>query len=227
MLRKPRLRDDTLAFSWHFDVGNVESERIAGRSSNRKWDSSRLSKVSLLNRRSYRNSAEFGSRVHHRRTRGESGWVLDLIFYISSGEKFRLFKSIRLCFLVPLWSGVNVAGVQFRDILPNIGLETDEERWYEISKEVVRLWASSSTTFHRNYVMMNSRKKCWLINNFFQWSHGEMPKGIQQHGGRPFGWRHRGGDPQQLAKGYTGFNIGSSTGIITSFLSLDRSQELM
>ncbi|XP_053994745.1 L-lactate dehydrogenase-like [Hylaeus volcanicus] len=40
---------------------------------------------------------------------------------------------------VPLWSGVNVAGVQFRDILPNIGLETDEERWYEISKEVVRL----------------------------------------------------------------------------------------
>ncbi|KOX77687.1 L-lactate dehydrogenase C chain [Melipona quadrifasciata] len=40
---------------------------------------------------------------------------------------------------VPLWSGVNVAGVQFRDVLPNIGLETDEERWYEISKEVIRL----------------------------------------------------------------------------------------
>ncbi|KAK9296451.1 hypothetical protein QLX08_009549 [Tetragonisca angustula] len=39
---------------------------------------------------------------------------------------------------VPLWSGVNVAGVQFRDILPNIGLETDEERWYEISNEVIR-----------------------------------------------------------------------------------------
>ncbi|XP_017881353.2 L-lactate dehydrogenase-like [Ceratina calcarata] len=41
--------------------------------------------------------------------------------------------------LVPLWSGVNVAGVQFRDILPNIGLETDEERWFEIPKEVIRL----------------------------------------------------------------------------------------
>ncbi|XP_076671981.1 L-lactate dehydrogenase [Andrena cerasifolii] len=40
---------------------------------------------------------------------------------------------------VALWSGVNVGGVQFRDILPNIGLETDEERWFEISKEVVRL----------------------------------------------------------------------------------------
>ncbi|XP_033352650.1 L-lactate dehydrogenase-like [Bombus vosnesenskii] len=43
---------------------------------------------------------------------------------------------------VPLWSGINVAGVQFRDILPNIGLETDEERWFEISKEVVRLGAT-------------------------------------------------------------------------------------
>ncbi|XP_031827876.2 L-lactate dehydrogenase [Nomia melanderi] len=40
---------------------------------------------------------------------------------------------------VPLWSGVNVAGVQFRDILPNIGLETDDERWFEVAKEVIRL----------------------------------------------------------------------------------------
>lgn len=42
-------------------------------------------------------------------------------------------------FSVPLWSGVNVAGVQFRDIIPNIGLETDDEKWYEISKEVIKL----------------------------------------------------------------------------------------
>ncbi|CAL1680716.1 unnamed protein product [Lasius platythorax] len=41
--------------------------------------------------------------------------------------------------MVPLWSGVSVAGVQFRDIIPNIGLETDDERWYEIAKEVVKL----------------------------------------------------------------------------------------
>ncbi|XP_015436461.1 PREDICTED: L-lactate dehydrogenase B chain-like [Dufourea novaeangliae] len=40
---------------------------------------------------------------------------------------------------VPLWSGVNVAGVQFRDILPNIGLETDDERWFEVSRAVIRL----------------------------------------------------------------------------------------
>lgn len=41
--------------------------------------------------------------------------------------------------IVPLWSGVNVAGVQFRDIIPNIGLETDDERWYEIAKEIIKL----------------------------------------------------------------------------------------
>ncbi|KAK0169243.1 hypothetical protein PV327_011688, partial [Microctonus hyperodae] len=39
---------------------------------------------------------------------------------------------------VPLWSGVNVAGVPFRDISPNIGLEMDEERWNEITKDVCR-----------------------------------------------------------------------------------------
>ncbi|XP_072742501.1 L-lactate dehydrogenase [Anoplolepis gracilipes] len=40
--------------------------------------------------------------------------------------------------MVPLWSGVNVAGVQFRDIIPNIGLETDDEKWYEIAQQVVK-----------------------------------------------------------------------------------------
>ncbi|XP_051161924.1 L-lactate dehydrogenase-like [Leptopilina boulardi] len=39
---------------------------------------------------------------------------------------------------VPLWSGVNIAGVQFRDILPNIGLETDEENWKDIFSDVVK-----------------------------------------------------------------------------------------
>ncbi|XP_048515553.1 L-lactate dehydrogenase C chain-like [Athalia rosae] len=39
---------------------------------------------------------------------------------------------------VPLWSGVNVAGVQLRDIVPNIGLPTDYEKWHEVHKDVVR-----------------------------------------------------------------------------------------
>ncbi|KAF7988405.1 hypothetical protein HCN44_000978 [Aphidius gifuensis] len=39
---------------------------------------------------------------------------------------------------VPLWSGVNIAGVLFRDILPNVGLELDEEGWNEMFKDVIR-----------------------------------------------------------------------------------------
>ncbi|XP_033222235.1 L-lactate dehydrogenase-like isoform X2 [Belonocnema kinseyi] len=43
---------------------------------------------------------------------------------------------------VPVWSGVNIAGVQFRDILPNIGLETDEENWHDLFKDVVKAGAT-------------------------------------------------------------------------------------
>lgn len=38
---------------------------------------------------------------------------------------------------VPVWSGVNIAGVRLRDINPLAGLECDEENWAEIHKEVV------------------------------------------------------------------------------------------
>ncbi|XP_043683161.1 L-lactate dehydrogenase-like [Vespula pensylvanica] len=38
---------------------------------------------------------------------------------------------------VPLWSSVNVAGVRFRDLKPNIGTSKDEEHWGELHKQVV------------------------------------------------------------------------------------------
>ncbi|XP_014217966.1 L-lactate dehydrogenase A chain-like [Copidosoma floridanum] len=38
---------------------------------------------------------------------------------------------------VPLWSSVSAGGVTFRDILPNIGMTTDEEKWYEIARDVM------------------------------------------------------------------------------------------
>ncbi|KAJ8668727.1 hypothetical protein QAD02_010390 [Eretmocerus hayati] len=37
---------------------------------------------------------------------------------------------------VPLWSGISVAGVQFRDVRSNIGMETDEERWIDMAKDI-------------------------------------------------------------------------------------------
>lgn len=47
----------SLPTSWHFIVVNVENKRITSKSSNRNRDSRRFSKVSFLNRRSFRNSA--------------------------------------------------------------------------------------------------------------------------------------------------------------------------
>ncbi|XP_067012117.1 L-lactate dehydrogenase [Anabrus simplex] len=38
---------------------------------------------------------------------------------------------------VPVWSGVNVAGVRLRDLNPNIGTENDPENWKEIHQQVV------------------------------------------------------------------------------------------
>ncbi|KAF7380898.1 hypothetical protein HZH66_014274 [Vespula vulgaris] len=38
---------------------------------------------------------------------------------------------------VPLWSSVNVAGVRFRDLKPDIGTSKDEEHWGELHKQVV------------------------------------------------------------------------------------------
>lgn len=39
--------------------------------------------------------------------------------------------------LVPLWSGVNVAGVRLRELNPDIGTENDKEKWNELHSEVV------------------------------------------------------------------------------------------
>lgn len=38
---------------------------------------------------------------------------------------------------VPVWSGVNVAGVRLRDLDENVGTEKDEEKWNELHKQVV------------------------------------------------------------------------------------------
>lgn len=39
---------------------------------------------------------------------------------------------------IPVWSGVNVAGVRLRDINPQAGLKDDPENWSEVHQEVVQ-----------------------------------------------------------------------------------------
>lgn len=38
---------------------------------------------------------------------------------------------------VPVWSGVNIAGVRLRELNPNVGTENDPEKWSELHSEVV------------------------------------------------------------------------------------------
>uniref|UniRef100_A0A1B0GME5 L-lactate dehydrogenase n=1 Tax=Phlebotomus papatasi TaxID=29031 RepID=A0A1B0GME5_PHLPP len=38
---------------------------------------------------------------------------------------------------VPVWSGVNIAGVRLREINPSVGLPNDNENWIELHKKVV------------------------------------------------------------------------------------------
>lgn len=40
-------------------------------------------------------------------------------------------------FLVPVWSGVNIAGVNLRDLNPAIGTDSDPENWKKIHHDVV------------------------------------------------------------------------------------------
>ncbi|KAF7470473.1 Hypothetical predicted protein [Marmota monax] len=38
---------------------------------------------------------------------------------------------------VPVWSGVNVAGVSLKNLLPDLGTDADKEHWKEVHKQVV------------------------------------------------------------------------------------------
>nr|CAD7576319.1 unnamed protein product [Timema californicum] len=39
---------------------------------------------------------------------------------------------------VPVWSGVNIAGVRLRDINPHIGTANDKENWKDVHNQVVQ-----------------------------------------------------------------------------------------
>lgn len=38
---------------------------------------------------------------------------------------------------VPVWSGVNVAGVRLRELNPQVGTDSDPEKWCDLHSEVV------------------------------------------------------------------------------------------
>lgn len=48
------------------------------------------------------------------------------------------------CFLVPVWSGANVAGVNLQKLNPDIGQDSDRENWKKTHKMVVDRYAHHS-----------------------------------------------------------------------------------
>lgn len=52
------------------------------------------------------------------------------------------FSTYWFIFLVPVWSGVNVAGVRLRDLNPAAGTDADTENWGQIHTQVVQRFAT-------------------------------------------------------------------------------------
>ena len=53
------------------------------------------------------------------------------------GEAGEKIQCLTVFFVVPVWSGVNIAGVNLKDLNPEIGNENDPENWGEVYKKVV------------------------------------------------------------------------------------------
>ena len=47
------------------------------------------------------------------------------------------FRFLFIPWLVPVWSGVNIAGVRLRDLNQEAGTEHDKENWAEVHSQVV------------------------------------------------------------------------------------------
>lgn len=85
------------------------------------------------------------------------GWIIGE--HGDSSGKFQNVSTLRFCFfsrysnmvddktakskiglvnyLVPVWSGVNIAGVRLTDVVPKVGTSEDSENYAEIHKKVV------------------------------------------------------------------------------------------
>lgn len=68
---------------------------------------------------------------------GEHGDTSGKQSYISSHLMHFFFIIHWFLFTVPVWSGVNVAGVRLRELNPAVGTPEDSEKWHELHNEVV------------------------------------------------------------------------------------------
>lgn len=68
------------------------------------------------------------------------GLLVNMVIQVVSLIYFNKKKKNRLkigIFLVPLWSGVNIAGVRLSELNPKIGGSDDPEKWSDLHRDVV------------------------------------------------------------------------------------------
>nr|ATA58415.1 mitochondrial lactate dehydrogenase A chain [Eulimnogammarus verrucosus] len=85
---------------------------------------------------------------------------------------------------VPVWSGVNVAGVRLRDLNPDIGTPSDPDKYNELHKEVVNSayeiiklkgytsWAIGLSVASLVSSIMKNQRRCYAISVNVQGHHG-------------------------------------------------------
>lgn len=64
-------------------------------------------------------------------------WLNIATFKCSALPSLHFYMSVCLSLVVPVWSGVNVAGVSLQTLNPKMGAEGDSENWKEVHKQVV------------------------------------------------------------------------------------------
>lgn len=85
---------------------------------------------------------------------------------------------------VPVWSGVNVAGVNLRDVNPAVGSEEDKEGFFKLhgdvvnsAYEIIRLkgytsWAIGLSIASITHTLLNNTNKIHAISTLIQGQHG-------------------------------------------------------
>lgn len=78
---------------------------------------------------------------------------------------------------MPVWSGVNVAGVRLRDLNPAAGTDADTENWSEIHKQVVQrcdqfFYSKSITSSLTSIIFLYSAYEIIRLKGYTSWAIG-------------------------------------------------------
>jgi len=85
---------------------------------------------------------------------------------------------------VPVWSGVNIAGVKLSDLNPDLGSESDPEKWEDVHKKVVNSayemiklkgytsWAIGLSVANMTQTILRNQKNVHAISTLAKGFHG-------------------------------------------------------